>query len=163
MRLHVNTFLKIPTHLLNLICALDHSKLRDRDCFCVLTHAEGKQISAPVIGSDGRVYDGKALQVWFSGGARHVIPGCTIAYVDVCLRGTCYIQALCSLVQKLQTPRLTLRARKKKPPLHARVLAFHVNRIRRPPRIGLCQFDHGLASAFVAVHRGAVANSRIDS
>lgn len=161
MRLHVNTFLKIPTHLLNLLCTLDRCKLRDRDCFCVLTHAEGKQISAPVIGSDGRVYDGKALQVWFSGGARHVIPGCAIAHVDVCLRGTCYIRALCSLVQKLQTTssQLMWRGRKKKPPLHARVLAFHVNRIRHPPRIGLCQFDHDLASPFVVVHRGAVANS----
>lgn len=54
----------------------------------MLTCAEGREIRAPVIGSDGHVYDSLVLRDWLRRGAQCVIPGCAIEHVDMQLRGT---------------------------------------------------------------------------
>ena len=96
MRLTVDAFLRLPEFallLLTLCRALPPSaSSSSSSCValsseCAITLLPHHRILAPVLASDGRVYDAFALRRWLrsrpaSAAHRHVIPGCPIWYVD---------------------------------------------------------------------------------
>jgi hypothetical protein len=79
MRIALFRFLKMSHLSLRVLCApIKHNDL------CLITLRDSNQLTTPVIASDGRVYDAKALQEWLSmSGSSHVVPGCPIQDVQI--------------------------------------------------------------------------------
>lgn len=130
MRIDAAHLLNMPPMRLKTLCALICRE--DNDEVCLLTQAQGKEIRYPSIGSDGRVYDMIALRTWLSTGAQHVIPGCPIHYVNV------RIWTLTTAIRAIRAiwRRIIPIKKVKRQPLHARVLAYHISRVRAPPQRG---------------------------
>lgn len=124
MRLEVARLIRAPPFLLKALCAFVRAE--NESAVCLLTQAQGEDIRYPSVGSDGRVYDILALRTWLATGARHVIPDCPITHVNL----------------RVWTPRAVFRAiqdrlvrrKARRVPLQLRVIAYHVSRVRVPPR-----------------------------
>ena len=116
----------------------------------MLTCSEGREIRAPAFASDGNVYDSLVLRDWLRLGAKCVVPGCAINYVDIELRGTATARMARATLRRWSScllKRLVSRHRAsiKKKSMHLRVLDSYKTRVHgfKPPsgRSGLAGRD----------------------
>ena len=155
MRLSIDTLKYVPGWMLVMAC----SPIHDPTVICMLTFAQGCEIRAPIMASDGRIYDSTALITWVKKGAvRHVIPGCNIDYVDIQIRGTLFFcnvkKVMYSIVKRLHL--CTCVNKKKRVSLRQRVIDYHTlhtlhiqkQKIRAPCRGSASLHHDSRVSAF---------------
>jgi hypothetical protein len=84
MKLTTKRFLFISPSVLRFLCAPVGNEGE-----CLITLCSSSRIAAPVLASDGRVYDAAALHHWLTSsnaiGRLHVVPGCPIDHVHITL------------------------------------------------------------------------------
>ena len=115
MRIALLRFLKMSHLSLRVLCA----PIQNKDS-CLITLRESNQITTPVIGSDGRIYDAKALQEWISvSGNSCVVPGCPIKDVQIRLWPNYIGERILYFTRTMwhASPRLTFNPSKMRVPL----------------------------------------------
>ena len=171
MRISVAAFLRLSQVSLRLLCAPV-----TRNDACLITLCNAKQIPTPVVASDGRLYDARALQHWLRSTANthfqpHVVPGCPIEHVDIELwpmlicKHCCFVWEQCtrlarhacaSMFQHLRARRMTKTVciatpwQQRHVPAWARVLNF-LKTQRSCTLHATSRFTHHPASPFVPV------------
>lgn len=156
IRIQREDLLRLPEWCLSLCVA----RTVDKEAVCLLTCVEGQEINAPVMASDGHVYDSVVLRRWLQLGFHSVIPGCEIRHVDIELRGAAALRmgrrvaygAARRLAHSIcKRPRSFLRHRPQKKCIHMRVWdTYKLNR-PAPSRGGLVLNRDADRSAFSSV------------
>lgn len=101
MRISLVKFLRLSHMSLRLLCA----PVSHRDA-CLITLCEAESLLTPVIASDGRMYDAKALQTWLQRtpgvpACTHVVPGCPIDHVDITIWPCAIANCMCDGIRRL--------------------------------------------------------------